>query len=53
MTIVWKDCFGTMEMEVDAHECAIHFMDKYAQFIGRDWNEYLVPVEDIIEIRMD
>lgn len=53
MTIVWKDCFGTMEMEVDAHEGAIHFSEGYAHFVGRDWNEYTVPVADIIEIRMD
>lgn len=52
MTIAWRDMFGTLEVEVDAQECAIHFSGKYAYFVGRDWNEYTVPVEDIIEIRM-
>lgn len=52
MIIVWRDDFGMMEMEVDAHECAIHFSGKYAQFVGRDWNRYTVPVNDIVEIRM-
>lgn len=53
MIIVWQDCLGTIEIEVDAHECAIHFSDGYAHFVGRDWNKYTVPIRDIVEIRMD
>lgn len=53
MIIEWLDDFGVMEMEVIAHECAIHFSGKYAHFIGRDWNRYMVPIGDIVEIRSE
>lgn len=50
MTIVWKDAFGYMQMEVDGD---IHFLYGTAEFVGRDGQEYTVPVGDILTIRID
>lgn len=51
MTIVWKDDFGTMQIQVD--EYGIQFLHGYAEFSDDDGHEYSVPIGDIVAIRQD